>query len=124
MTNLKITDKTGRVAAVRSVNGTRELIIISMDGIVLRTTVDTISSIGRNTQGVSIMRLRPTDTVAAIAGIEGPEDEAPAPRRRRGAEDGGAPAERNGKGDTSLLPGFEEAIRKAPPKRGGRNGTA
>ncbi len=121
VTNMRLTDKTGRVAAVRAVNGTRELIIITVDGIVLRTTVDTISSIGRDTQGVSIMRMRPTDTVAAIAGIEGPDDLEPNSRRGKSSNDG---ADTNGHYDSNgavQLAGFEEAIRKAP--RRGRGTT-
>ncbi len=116
VTNMRLTDKTGRVAAVRAVNGTRELIIITVDGIVLRTTVDQISSIGRDTQGVSIMRMRPTDTVAAIAGIEGPEDETETSTRR--SKNADEPADgHNGTNGAVQLAGFEEAIRKAP-KRG------
>jgi DNA gyrase subunit A len=118
--NLKITDKTGRVAAIRAVNGTRELMIITVDGIVLRTTVDTISVIGRNTQGVSIMRMRPSDTVAAIAGIEGPEEEqqAPAGRRRSKPADASAPAENGSANGMAQLPGLEAELQKAPRRRG------
>ncbi len=120
--NMKITDKTGRVAAIRPVNGTRELIIITGDGIVLRTTVDAISVIGRATQGVSIIRPRPGDTVAAIAGIEGPEEEAPAPRRRGKSaepEQAAAPAS-----TLPLMPGLEDGVQKARTRRNGRNGTS
>ncbi len=120
--NMKITDKTGRVAAIRPVNGTRELIIITGDGIVLRTTVDAISVIGRATQGVSIIRPRPGDTVAAIAGIEGPEEETPAPRRRgKSAEpdEAAAPAS-----TLPLMPGLEDGVQKARARRNGRNGTS
>ncbi|MHB8575398.1 MAG: DNA gyrase subunit A [Dehalococcoidia bacterium] len=121
--NMKLTDKTGRVSAVRSVNGTRELIIITLDGIVLRTTVDTISSIGRNTMGVKIMNMRATDTVAAIAGIEGGDDE-PAPSRRRRAGAGEEPASdgHNGTNGVAQLAGFSDEIIKSP-RRGKGMGT-
>jgi DNA gyrase subunit A len=74
MANFKITDKTGPVVAARAVNGTRELMIISTDGVVLRTTVDSIRITGRSAQGVHIMNIGPHDSVAAIAGIEEHED--------------------------------------------------
>jgi DNA gyrase subunit A len=120
VSNLKLTDKTGRVAAVRAVNGTRELMIISVDGIVLRTTVDAISIIGRSTQGVTIMKMRPTDTVAAIAGIEAEEDDYEASsRKRKGVADGAAEATGNGHGAVAELAGFSDVVQKAPKR--GRN---
>ena len=120
VSNLKLTDKTGRVAAVRAVNGTRELMIISVDGIVLRTTVDAISIIGRSTQGVTIMKMRPTDTVAAIAGIESEEDDDEASsRKRKGVADGAAEATGNGHGAVAELAGFSDVVQKTPKR--GRN---
>ena len=120
VSNLKLTDKTGRVAAVRAVNGTRELMIISVDGIVLRTTVDAISIIGRSTQGVTIMKMRPTDTVAAIAGIEAEEDDYEASsRKRKGVADGAAEATGNGHGAVAELAGFSDVVQKTPKR--GRN---
>ena len=120
VSNLKLTDKTGRVAAVRAVNGTRELMIISVDGIVLRTTVDAISIIGRSTQGVTIMKMRPTDTVAAIAGIESEEDDDEASsRKRKGVADGAAEATGNGHGEVAELAGFSDVVQKTPKR--GRN---
>ncbi len=120
VSNLKLTDKTGRVAAVRAVNGTRELMIISVDGIVLRTTVDAISIIGRSTQGVTIMKMRPTDTVAAIAGIEAEEDDDEASsRKRKGVADGAAEATGNGHGAVAELAGFSDVVQKTPKR--GRN---
>jgi DNA gyrase subunit A len=83
MANFKITDKTGPVVAARAVNGTRELMIISTDGVVLRTTVESIRITGRSAQGVHIMNIGPHDSVAAIAGIEEHSDQAPPPPARR-----------------------------------------
>jgi len=77
MANFKITDKTGPVVAARAVNGTRELMIISTEGVVLRTTVDSIRITGRSAQGVHIMNIGPNDSVASIAGVEEPEDTPP-----------------------------------------------
>ena len=47
------------------------------DGVVLRTTVDSIRITGRSAQGVHIMNIGPHDSVAAIAGIEEHEEEQP-----------------------------------------------
>ena len=84
VTSFKITDKTGPVVAARGVNGTRELMIISAEGVVLRTSVDSIRIIGRSTQGVHIMNIGPKDSVAAIAGIEIHEEPEPPATPGRG----------------------------------------
>ncbi|MBA7589254.1 DNA gyrase subunit A [subsurface metagenome] len=68
----KITGKTGEVAASKLVSEIQQLMIISADGIVIRTPVaeeragQGIPIQGRSTQGVKLMRLNPGDKVVAI----------------------------------------------------------
>jgi DNA gyrase subunit A len=64
---LNITPKTGNVATCRVVSPDEQLMLISRDGIVMRTQVDTISLLGRATQGVTIMRMGTEDIVSAVA---------------------------------------------------------
>ncbi len=65
---LRATPKTGPVAAARVVQGSEELMMISSNGIVIRTPVDTISEYsGRATSGVTVMKLREGDRLAAVA---------------------------------------------------------
>jgi DNA gyrase subunit A len=64
---LNITDRTGNVAACRVVQPGQDLLLVTKDGIVVRTRVDQISLIGRNTQGVTVMRVSEGDVVASIA---------------------------------------------------------
>ncbi|MGE0599569.1 MAG: DNA gyrase subunit A [Dehalococcoidia bacterium] len=64
---LNITDRTGNVAACRVVEPGQEVMLVTVDGIVVRTKVDSISLIGRNTQGVTVMRVGEGDQVASIA---------------------------------------------------------
>jgi DNA gyrase subunit A len=64
---LNITDKTGNVAACRIVEPGQDLMLVSRDGVVIRTKVDSISLLGRNTQGVTVMRVGEGDEVASIA---------------------------------------------------------
>jgi DNA gyrase subunit A len=52
-----------------------EVLLISASGMVLRTPVGAISRIGRQTQGVIVMRIAPEDQVVAIAPVEGLEVE-------------------------------------------------
>ncbi len=65
-----LVDKTGPVVAARAVKDSQELIIISQDGIVLRTRMDGISIQGRPTRGVAVLGVGPGDRVASIAVIE------------------------------------------------------
>ncbi len=72
---LKVTDRVGKLAAVRVVSDPEEeVLVISASGMVLRTAVGAISRIGRQTQGVIVMRLAPDDQVVAIAPVAGIEE--------------------------------------------------
>ncbi|MEG0873712.1 MAG: DNA gyrase subunit A [Clostridiales bacterium] len=72
---LKVTNKTGLVAGIRVVNEDQELMFISREGIVIRTRVSEIPVIGRNTQGVTIMRVNGEDTVKSLAIVVNEADE-------------------------------------------------
>jgi len=64
----KLTEKTGEVAAARLVSLSQQLMIISADGIIIRTPVkDEISIQKRSTQGVTLKELGRGDKVVAIA---------------------------------------------------------
>ena len=72
---LKVTDRVGKLVAVRVVSDPEEeVLVISASGMVLRTQVGAISQIGRQTQGVIVMRLSPDDQVVAIAPVAGIEE--------------------------------------------------
>jgi DNA gyrase subunit A len=73
-----VTDKTGPLAAARTIHGDEELMVISSGGTVLRTTIASIRETGRPAQGVQIIGLRGNDQVACIAIINGTEDDADA----------------------------------------------
>ncbi|MGK2964232.1 MAG: DNA gyrase subunit A [Tepidiformaceae bacterium] len=88
---LNITDRTGNVAACRIVAPDQELMLVSRDGIVIRTTVESISLLGRNTQGVTVMRIGEGDQVASIAAITMGNAAGSTPRRRATNGNGSAP---------------------------------
>src|SRR5438309_1391792 len=72
---LKVTDRVGRLSAMRVVGDPEdEVLIISTSGMVLRTPVGAISQIGRQTQGVIVMRVAPDDQVVAIAPVGAVEE--------------------------------------------------
>jgi len=72
----KITDNTGAVAAARVVTMSQQVMIISADGIIIRTPVKEkdpkkgITIQGRSTQGVRLMRLSEGDSVVAVASFD------------------------------------------------------
>lgn len=68
--NIKATEKTGYVVGIKVVKPGQELMLITGDGIVIRTDIDAISVFSRNAQGVKIMRTGKTDTVVALAVVE------------------------------------------------------
>jgi len=72
--NIKITDKNGQVVSIAQVTDNDELMLISQSGVLIRTPVTGISIIGRNTQGVRVMRLDEKDKVISLAKIV-PEEE-------------------------------------------------
>ena len=72
---LKVTPKVGRLAALRVTSDPEdEILLITASGMVLRTATGSISEIGRQTQGVIVMRLTPDDQVVAIAPVAGLEE--------------------------------------------------
>ncbi len=66
----KVTPKTGKLIVAKVLNGEEaELIAMSKKGQVIRTALKDISSLGRQTQGVTVMRLRAGDGIASLACI-------------------------------------------------------
>ncbi|MBP6884950.1 MAG: DNA gyrase subunit A [Candidatus Pacebacteria bacterium] len=62
----KVTPKTGELIMAKVITDEEELIAMSQKGQVIRTALESVSNLGRQTQGVSIMKLRAGDKVASI----------------------------------------------------------
>jgi len=62
---LKVTPKTGKLVNLTNVIGEEELLLLSEGGVLIRTRVSEISSYGRSSQGVTVMRLGEGDRVVA-----------------------------------------------------------
>jgi DNA gyrase subunit A len=71
---VKTSDKAGKMLAMMEVVDGDELVIISTQGMVIRQSVKDIRVMGRNTQGVRVIRLNEGDTIADIAKVL-PEEE-------------------------------------------------
>jgi DNA gyrase subunit A len=67
--NIITDDRNGRAVLVQEVTGDEEIMVTTLEGIVIRTRVSEISLVSRNTKGVRIMRLNSGDRVVAVAKI-------------------------------------------------------
>jgi DNA gyrase subunit A len=67
--NLKVSERTGQVVAIRSVSEDEQLMIITRNGVVNRQRVAEIRVIGRATQGVKLVNLDESDAVVDVARI-------------------------------------------------------
>ena len=72
---IQVTEKNGPMCAVKTVNGTEDVMLITINGMLIRMDINDISVIGRNTQGVRLIRLADDELVATVAKVE-KEDEA------------------------------------------------
>ncbi|WP_261428615.1 DNA gyrase subunit A [Xiamenia xianingshaonis] len=64
---ITMTDKKGLLAAMKVVGADDEIMIMSEEGVVVRTPVSGISELGRSTQGVSVMKVKDKDRITAVA---------------------------------------------------------
>jgi len=67
--NIKTTARNGKVVALKAVQNKDDLMMITANGMIIRTGLDQIRSIGRNTQGVRLIKLKPGDKLVAAAKI-------------------------------------------------------
>ncbi|MEI8048668.1 MAG: DNA gyrase subunit A [Bacteroidota bacterium] len=67
---LNITEKTGKLIAIKNVTDTDDLMIINLSGILIRMGVSDLRVMGRATQGVRLINLKEDDGIAAVAKVE------------------------------------------------------
>ncbi len=67
--NIKTSSRNGKVVALQAVQSTDDLMMITANGMIIRTGLDQIRSIGRNTQGVRLIKLKPGDKLVAAEKI-------------------------------------------------------
>jgi DNA gyrase subunit A len=66
---INITEKTGKLITVKSVSNDNDLMIITQNGLTIRLNVNSISLLGRATQGVRVINLRGDDRIASVARV-------------------------------------------------------
>ena len=67
--NIRTTDRNGKVVGMKSIRDTDGLMMISQNGMIIRTGVNEMRTIGRATQGVRVISLKPGDKLVAIARV-------------------------------------------------------
>lgn len=75
VTTLKITDKTGKLIAIKTVTDDDDLMIINRSGITIRMAMEDLRIMGRATQGVRLINLKGDDTIAAVAKVENAKED-------------------------------------------------
>ncbi len=73
--SMNVTDKTGKVIGILSVMDTDDLVVMSQNGILIRQHVKDIRTIGRNTQGVKLIKLGEGDSIADITVVMHEDEE-------------------------------------------------
>lgn len=72
---LNVTDKNGPIVGLKVVQNDEDLMIITASGTVIRTSMDGISMMGRNTQGVRLINIREDDEVGTLARVQKNEEQ-------------------------------------------------
>lgn len=72
---MNITDKTGKLVALKNVTEENDLLIITQSGLIIRMAVADIKQAGRNTQGVKLINIRDNDSIASVSVVAKSDDE-------------------------------------------------
>lgn len=72
---VKVTEKTGKMVAVKHVTDNDDVVVVTTKGMIIRQHAKDIRLLGRNTQGVRLIRLNEGDTIAAVAAVVAEEAE-------------------------------------------------
>lgn len=75
MIAMQTSERNGAVVGATLVNDTDEIMLITSGGVLVRTRVDEISVVGRNTQGVRVIRLDKDEKVVGVDRVDGLEDD-------------------------------------------------
>ncbi len=73
--NIRTTERNGNVVALKNVRDEDELMMMTANGMVIRTAIKSIRSIGRSTQGVRLISLKGRDKLVSVASLVGESKE-------------------------------------------------
>jgi DNA gyrase subunit A len=72
---INVTEKTGQVISIKSVDDTNDLMIITQSGLTIRMSISALRILGRTAQGVRLINLKEGDQIASITIVPTSEDE-------------------------------------------------
>jgi DNA gyrase subunit A len=72
---INITEKTGKLIAIKSVTDKMDIMIINKSGLTIRLAVANLRSMGRATQGVRLINIKSGDSIAAVTDVIGAPEE-------------------------------------------------
>ena len=72
---INVTEKTGKLVAIKNVSDNDDLMIINKSGIAIRMAVEDLRVMGRATQGVRLIKVREDDAIAAVAKVMHDEED-------------------------------------------------
>jgi DNA gyrase subunit A len=101
----KLTEKKGGLAGALIVGEHQDLLFISQNGMVQRTSVGGISQMGRATQGVKVMNIKDDDRVSAVALVVESEDAVEPPSAEDAGQEALAEPSPNGDAADTAEPG-------------------
>ena len=84
---LNITEKTGKLVAIKTVRDDEDLMIITRSGLTIRLSVDSIRVAGRATQGVKLISIREGDAIAAVSVVPKQEEDEQQPQAEAPAQE-------------------------------------
>ena len=72
---LNVTEKNGQLVSIRTVHGDEDLMVVTDKGVIIRLSLDNISTLKRATQGVRLIRLKDDQSVGSVAIVQKEDDE-------------------------------------------------
>ncbi|MES2274736.1 MAG: DNA gyrase subunit A [Bacteroidota bacterium] len=90
---INVTEKTGKLVAIKGVTDDEDLMIINKSGIIIRIAISELRTMGRATQGVRLITLKGDDEIASVAKIEHEEEEVEVEEKPEGEVSEGAVTE-------------------------------
>jgi DNA gyrase subunit A len=122
---LKANDKTGKMIAIKEVQNTDDIVVVSSSGMIIRQRAEDIRVSGRNTSGVRLIRLGEKDAVTAIAIVTSEDEEE---KQLEAAEKARMAAADTGKDDTAeqndLFGDKKKALKKQKGDEKGKEPTS
>lgn len=66
---IHVTEKNGKMVALKTVDGSEDIMLMTINGMIIRMDIEDVSVIGRSTQGVRLIRLADDERVASVAKV-------------------------------------------------------